>query len=151
MIHTRWLTTMSKIHRSLSRLPRFGEPGLNGVTRGSIGMNVSWGRSLPHTYTRAGSHTHVRGRVCRDGNPVNARLNHCHLTDWPVSMVLVKKKSRQCWLVASRLFRAWMNIHLYFTAEIAKSRNERCAREREFNSLLREFEKIISFLEDTYD
>lgn len=126
----------------ISTTARFGEPGVKRCHTGRY-RHECFMRPFALTHTRLGSHTHVRGRVCRDGNPANARLNHCHLADWPVSVVLVKKKSR--WLVASRLFRAWMNVHLYFTAEIAESRNERCARERKFHSSLREFEEIISF------
>lgn len=49
-------------------------------------------RPFAPTHTRSGSHTHVRAAVFAGSNPANARLNHCHLTDWPVSVVLVKKK-----------------------------------------------------------
>lgn len=116
--------------------------GLSGVTRGGIGMNVSWGRSLQHTRAWDRTRTCV-GCVCRDDNPANARLNHCHLTDWPVSVVLVKKSPAD----SSHLdffVPGWTFIYIL----LRKYRNHGTsdARSREkFNSSLQEFEEIMSF------
>lgn len=146
MVHTRWLTAMSKIHRGLSRLLRFGEPGLNGVTRGSIGMNVSWGRSHPHIHTRAREIAHARAWSCLPGRQSDGRAPKSLSPRWLAGVHGSRKKKKVLTVLTRRISAfspfAWTNIHLYFTAEIAKSRNERCAREREFNSLLREFEKV---------
>jgi len=68
--------------------------------------------SLPH----AGDHTRTCACSCLLGdNPGNAHLNHCHLTDWPVSMALVKKRKRKNLQlsVMSRSFRAWTNVCVY--------------------------------------
>lgn len=43
---------------------------------------------------RGRSHTHVCVLVFAGRQSRNAHLNHCHLTDWPVSMALVKNKKK---------------------------------------------------------
>lgn len=64
--------------------------------------------SLLHT---GRSHTHVCVLVFAGRQSRNAHLNHCHLTDWPVSMALVKKRVKS-FKRSSRSSRAWAIVRL---------------------------------------